>query len=520
MVFMILMIIFLLLLAGVVGYNIYQLVLLYKNPMPQATNYPKEVKKHVILSLVAGGVTLLSFIFLSLFQGYNLNAGEWIELIFGSFFFGASTLLAVNFFVLHYYAKEMDETLKKKLFKYMICAVFSALIGLWLLTNGIADHIIYPLVNGINFEKGFVTPASNESTNIAWYAICILVGAIVCYFVCDHRYYQEYGEHGILESLLFVAFPAGIIGARIGYVIGEWNHRVDGLPSFADRVAAGEWWAPLEIWKGGLTIISGALIGIIVGIAWFLWRKRKYNIWLAVDVIVPAILIAQSFGRWGNFFNCEVHGLEVSKEALWFLPKIVVNNASYSSFAGAASIGNVYLPLFFIEAVTNMLGYFFIRFAVGKGLKKYIEFGDLASLYIVWYGLTRVILEPFRHPGFNMGNDGYWSWIWAIVFVLGGFLLILINHYVRHIIAKKKNTLIVQKDDFKVGLYSLLVSSVIALGLIIPGIILMVNGTPAATLEFNNFNNGIIFLVSGLSVLAIGLTMLPRFLDGLRMKNA
>ena len=69
-------------------------------------------------------------------------------------------------------------------------------------------------------------------------------------------------------------------------------------------------------------------------------------------------------------------------------------------------------------------------------------------------------------------------------------------------------------------MYSLLVSSVIALGLMIPGIILMVNGTPAATLEFNNFNNGIIFLVSGLSVLAIGLTMLPRFLDGLRMKNA
>lgn len=513
---LVLMIAFIVIFVGIFGYSTYKTIQLVKHPQPKVIDYPKEIKVLCYLLIGTGLASLLMFLFMSLYNSFPYKAGEWVELILGSLFFGVALPSGVLSFILHYYAKEMPEKLKKGLFYSVLVSALLLIIGLWLLTNSFADYLTYPLVNGLSFQKGFVTPASDTSPNLAFYAICILSGAIIVYFVCDHRYYKEYGEHGILESLLFVAFPAGVIGARIGYVIGEWNH---GANSFAYRVSHGEWWAPFAIWEGGLTVISGALIGIIVGIGWFLWRNKKYSIWLAVDVIVPAILIAQACGRWGNFFNAEVHGLQSEASNWWFLPKIVLNNARYSSTNGWADPGKIFVPLFYIESISNLVGYFTIRFLIGKGLRKYIELGDLALLYIAWYGLTRVIMEPLRDSAYNMGNDGYWSWIWSFVFVFGSVLLIVINHIVRFIIRSKKGTEVILKNSLRNGLVTF--SSILAGGIIflVFAIILMVRGTPSETIQFNDFNNGLILLVIGLSLVMLSITALPYIIDGIKTKK-
>ena len=513
---LILMIVAIVAFVGLFGYSIYRAVQLVRHPQPKVIDYPKEVKTLSYLLAGTGLASILIFLFMSLYNSFPYKGGEWVELIFGSLLFGVALPGGVLSFILHYYAKEVPEKLKKGLFYSVLGSALLLIIGLWLLTNSFADYLVYPLVNGLSFEHGFVNPSSGYSPNIAFYAICILSGAIIVYFVCDHRYYKEYGKHGILESLLFVAFPAGIIGARIGYVIGEWNH---GANSFAYRVSHGEWWAPFAIWEGGLTVISGALIGIIVGIGWFLWRNKKYSIWLAVDVIVPAILIAQACGRWGNFFNAEVHGLQSDASNWWFLPKIVLNNARYSSTNGWAETGKIFVPLFYIESISNLVGYFTIRFLIGKGLRKYIELGDLALLYITWYGLTRVIMEPLRDTAYNMGNNGYWSWIWSFVFVAASVLLIVVNHIVRFIIRSKKGTEITLKNSLRNGIMTM---SGFFLGgalFMIFAIVLMVRGTPSETIQFNDFNNGLILLVIGLSLLMLCLTALPYIIDGIKAKK-
>ena len=186
--------------------------------------------------------------------------------------------------------------------------------------------------------------------------------------------YKQYGKHGLLESTFFVAFPAGIIGARIFYVVGNYTKE------FANQ----EWWKVFAINDGGLTILGGAITGIVVGVLWFLWKRRQYSIWVAVDIILPTILIAQAVGRWGNFFNCEVHGLEIDPNLLWWMPKVVVNNAIYSSTQGLLSDGNVYLPLFYIEAVLNLLGYAILGEILPRFFKKQRELGDVAFGYLVW----------------------------------------------------------------------------------------------------------------------------------------
>ena len=513
MVNMVFMILFFVIALAIFGYSIYRAVSLARHPMPKTIEYSKEIKRFIFFILGATISATIGFIFLCNYQGYLMNGGEWASLVFGSLIFSFSLATFVNSFIVHYYGKEIDKKSDTILFYSLIISAFTFLFGLVLLTNGIADHLTYPLVNGINFQNGFTNPSSSVKPNLAWYALCILSGAVLVYFICDHRFYVEYGKHGILESTFFIAFPAGIIGARIGFVIGEWNKL------FASRVASGEWWAPFAIWEGGLTIISGALIGIIVGVIWFIWRNKKYSIWLAVDIIVPCILVAQAIGRWGNFFNAEVHGNVISTANFWWLPKIVMNNAAFSERVGFAPVGSIYLPLFYIEFISNLVGYFTIRFAIGKGLRKYLELGDLAALYIVWYGLTRVILEPLRHPAYHMGIDGYWSWMWSIIFVLVGTFFIMANHVVRYLIRKKKNLPLIANVNLPLSYAIGGALLTVALGLTITGTIFMSSNPQSAYIGFNPFNNGFIILTIGLAFLMIAICALIYILQGKKKEH-
>ena len=502
MVSLVFMILFIAVAFGLFGYAIYKAIKLVRFPMPKTIEYPKEIKKFFYFICGMSISTVLIFVFLTLYQKYPMNGGDWVAMLFGALILGFALPTFVLSFIVHYYGKEIDKKSDKLLFATMLGGGIASLLGLLLLTNGLANYLYFPLVNGLSFTNGFVNPAmgAGYKPNIAWYAICILSGAVLVYFICDHRFYVEYGKHGILESLFFVAFPAGIVGARIGYVIGEWDHG-----GFATRVANGEWWSIFAIWEGGLTIISGALIGIVAGVAWFLWRNKQYSIWLAMDVIIPCILVAQAIGRWGNFFNCEVHGNLVNASDWWFLPKIVLNNAQFSESAGYANgalMTNptmIYAPLFYVEFLSNLSGYFIIRFAIGKGLRKYIELGDLAASYIIWYGMTRVIMEPMRYTAYNMGNDGYWSWMWSIIFVLAGSFAIALNHVVRHIIRIKKKEPLIANVNRPLSIGVAGVFAVAGLALVIVGSIFMLQNQQSNFLGFNQYNNGFILLTVGLS---------------------
>ena len=459
--------------------------------------------------LIGGGFALSimgMFLFIYVWAKITPTPIEIISTIFGSLGFGILGFISLHAFLLHYYGKKIPQDIDKRFFRSLMIAFPIMFLFIFLLSNGFADYLNkdLPLVNGISFTEGWVRPGYGR-TNIAFYALCIISGAFYTYLYSDHKFYIEYGKHGILESTFLVAFPAGIIGARVFYVIGLWDE------------FAGDFMKMINMTDGGLTILGGAITGIVVGVAWFLWRNKQYSIWIAVDIIVPAILIAQAVGRWGNFFNCEVYGEQVDEKAWLFLPKVIWNNMHYDGFGGYSDPGKIFVPLFLIEGIINFLGFFVIAHVFGRALRKYTELGDLCFGYVGWYGLTRVILEPIRDDNFKMG---FWSWFWSFAFVVVSASLIVGNHLIRYLHRKKKGELHVRSNSLQVGLIGTIAISISSLAMIIPGIIIMANNTFEKTVpQFNQFNIGLTLFVLGISLLlGLGISI-PKVVEGNKLKE-
>ena len=126
-------------------------------------------------------------------------------------------------------------------------------------------------------------------------------------------------------------------------------------------------------------------------------------------------------------------------------------------------------------------------------------------------------MEPLRDTSFQMGEKGYWSWIWSLIFVAVGSLLIVINHLVKYSVRKKQDKYVVKKNDLRnslIGLASVLVAS---LALIITGAVLISSNPFVAVVAYNAFNVGTMILVIGASLIIVGLGVtLPKMIEALK----
>lgn len=485
---------------GAFIYSIYKSVNLVKDKR-QTIDYKRDYLMKIIPAICVFAVLFtLGLLSIYIWNSYNATPLNYVEAIFGGLFFALALAIGTDSFIIHYYKKGLPAKLDKILYYSLMISIPMVVLFFFIGASAFSDmcgeHFLLPY--GISFSEGFVRPDSPYKANIAFYALCILSGAVFVYFLCDHLLYKEYGKHGTIDATFLVAFPAGILGARIAYVIGNWK-----LDGFDARVARGEWWSIFAIWEGGLTILGGAIAGIVVGVLVYIKTNKGRSIFKAVDIIVPTILLAQAIGRWGNFFNCEVHGGLVPEQYWYWLPKFIFNNAHYSSASGAgwAPEGYLYAPLFFIEFLVNLFGYFVLAHLFGIRLKKICAPGDLAFGYVIWYGYTRVFMEPLRYSAYNMGTDGYWSWLWSLIFVAVGTLLIAVNHIVRYVIKYKKG----EKGSYSKKSNIITGSSLLAISIafIVIGSVMMSVNQGGLEIALNGHNVGIIFLVSGLALFTL-----------------
>ena len=353
------------------------------------------------------------------------------------------TFLTIMFILLYLINKRKTDKFKIWLRVIMYVSLVAAILCLYGSLEFSVPNLIFPLANRIIVSKEGIWLLNNETTKynelmakigksfkfeIALYALFIVSGACLVLYICDYKLWNIYGHHGLITTCFFVAFPCGILGARAWYVIGEWEE-------FASN--------PIRmfyIWEGGLAIMGGAVFGIIAGVIVMIFYKIKNERYkaidylLLVDIIVPTILVAQAIGRFGNFFNNEVHGNVVNESYFMWIPSFIRENMKFSSVhSGKLNANEIYLPLFFIEALVNITGYFFIEYGIKNlfGINRHFKHnyhadGSCVGWYIMWYGATRAILEPLRDSRFNMGSDGNFSNVSSYFMIGSGALIILI----------------------------------------------------------------------------------------------
>ena len=215
---------------------------------------------------------------------------------------------------------------------------------------------------------------------IYWYSVTMLLAVLTGIYLAT-RESKKQGMSSFISDLITYTIIFGIIGARIYYVIFNFDSYKDNILSI------------FKIWEGGIAIY-GAIIGGFIAIV-YLAKKRRQDIIKTTDIIVPGLILAQSIGRWGNFFNQEAHGGIVTYEFLKSLqiPKFIID--------GMYINGNYYHPTFLYESLWCLLG-FIILIIIRKITQR--KKGIMTYGYFIWYGLGRMFIEGLRTDSLYIGN--------------------------------------------------------------------------------------------------------------------
>ena len=209
--------------------------------------------------------------------------------------------------------------------------------------------------------------------NVYYYSLCILLGVIVAYILITREGKKQGLPKEFISDLIFYTLIIGILGARVYYCVFNWDYYLANPSEI------------LKIYNGGLAIHGGVIAGFIF--VYFYTKKKNVSFIKILDIVAPAVIIAQSFGRWGNFFNQEAHGGITTYQNLknMHIPEFIIN--------GMHIEGKYYYPTFFFESIWCLIGFIILMIArKNKNLRKGFQIG----FYFIWYGIGRFFIEALR----------------------------------------------------------------------------------------------------------------------------
>ncbi|MDO4745407.1 MAG: prolipoprotein diacylglyceryl transferase [Bacillota bacterium] len=203
--------------------------------------------------------------------------------------------------------------------------------------------------------------------DIMWYALLITSGMVLAVLIsCKRAPRHDLNSDQVLNFVI-ICIPAAIIGARLYYVVFNWSYY------------AGDIMKILNTREGGLAIHGGLLFGFGAAvILCYLWKVRPLN---ALDLVAPTIALAQSIGRWGNYFNSEAHGGPT--DLPW---AITVDGMSVH-------------PTFLYESIWCFILFFVLIYIDNR--RKFE--GQIILLYGILYSIERFFVEGLRTDSLMIG---------------------------------------------------------------------------------------------------------------------
>ena len=220
--------------------------------------------------------------------------------------------------------------------------------------------------------------------SIAYYGIVIVTGMMIAIWIAQREAKRTGQNPEQYLDLAMIGIAAGILGARIYYVIFAWDYYKDDLLSI------------FNIRQGGLAIYGG-IIGACIAVVIYS-RKKKQNFSLLMDTASMSIVFGQIMGRWGNFFNREAFGDYTNNLFAMQLPVSAVraNEITQKMWDHVVTVNGVeYIqvhPTFLYESLWNV-GFLLFLFWFRKR-KKFN--GEVFLMYLIGYGLGRIWIEGLR----------------------------------------------------------------------------------------------------------------------------
>lgn len=245
--------------------------------------------------------------------------------------------------------------------------------------------------------------------DVNWYGLIITCGMILAVlYALWHAKHEGVKSDDIIDLALALIF-CGVLGARLYYVIMEFDQYLVTDGTFWKNVG-GTLYNIIAIWNGGLAIYGGIIAGFLAALV--VARAKRIPFPVIADIAGPAVMVGQIIGRWGNFVNVEAYGAETTLP--WRMGVL------YSFNDGVSFVSEKFVhPTFLYESLWNLVGLILITYLYKK--KKF--HGQMFLTYMTWYGFGRMLIEGLRADSLYVGSIRISQLVGFVTFVVGAVLL-------------------------------------------------------------------------------------------------
>lgn len=245
----------------------------------------------------------------------------------------------------------------------------------------------------------FTSPGSGFSVGplyLRWYGLLIASAVLVGLTVAQRLAQSRQLNPDLVGDLLVWLIVGAIPGARLYYVLFQWNY----YSQHPDQI--------LAIWRGGIAIHGAIMGGTLAAILFS--RVKHCSFWRLADVVAPSLVLGQAIGRWGNFFNSEAFGSPTDLPWKLLIPPdrrpVGFESVSY------------YHPTFLYESLWDLMVFgllmaLFFRFPKAKR-------GTLFLVYAIAYSCGRFWIEALRTDSLMVGPLKMAQVVSLVGIILGG----------------------------------------------------------------------------------------------------
>jgi phosphatidylglycerol---prolipoprotein diacylglyceryl transferase len=225
--------------------------------------------------------------------------------------------------------------------------------------------------------------------DVRWYALFILIGIFAAIGLSSWLATRRGLDSEFLLDLAPIVVISALVGARAYYILLKWDYYLD-HPGEA-----------INVRLGGMTIHGGIVAGVLA--VWWYTRRHNQPFMTWADLIAPGLALGQAIGRWGNWANQEAFGTPT--DLPWAVTIDPENRpAAFSDVA-------TFHPTFLYESMFNLANAVVLAWLVLQVPKRgWLRTGDVTGLYLIAYGVARLLIERIRTDSLMIGPwpAAYW----------------------------------------------------------------------------------------------------------------